>query len=379
MRKICVITGTRAEYGILKPLLREIEKSKKLKLILGVTGMHLLKKHGSSYKEIEKDKFNIFKIPMYSEKNKSHAENLANGIKNMFKFLKTQKPDMLVIFGDRLEPLAATLAAHSLNIPISHISGGDKTDSGIIDESIRHSLTKFAHLHFPETKDSAKRIERMGEEKWRIYLPGALEIDSILQREKISKKDLFKKYNLNPEKPLILCLQHPVNIENQTAGKQMKETISSLKELKIQTLLIYPNNDKGSEQMIKEIKKLKEPFIQIRENVEHSDYINFLSYSSVMIGNSSSGIVEAPSLKLPTVNIGSRNTGREHSKNVIYVAHNKKEIIKAIKKSIFSKRFKNQLRNVKNVYGGGDSATKITKVLENIPLNKKLLTKRITY
>jgi GDP/UDP-N,N'-diacetylbacillosamine 2-epimerase (hydrolysing) len=379
MRKICVITGTRAEYGILKPLLREIEKSKKLKLILAVAGMHLLKNHGSSFKEIQEEGFKIKKIPMYSEKSKDLSEALSLGIKNFSRLLKKEKPDMLVIFGDRLEPLAATLVASISNIPIAHISGGDKTDSGIIDESIRHSLTKFAHIHFPETKSSAKRIEKMGEEKWRIYFPGALEIDAILQREKVNKERLFKKYNLNPNKKLIICIQHSFNIEWKKAGIQMKETISALKDLEIQSLIIYPNNDKGSEQIIEELRKINEPLIKVERNVKHSDYINLLSYASVMIGNSSSGIVESPSLKLPVVNIGRRNTGREHSKNIIFVNHNKKEIIGAIKKSIYNRNYVKKVKKVKSAYGGGDSAIKIIKVLENIPINKKLLSKKVTY
>lgn len=382
-RKIAVVTGTRAEYGILKPLLDEIEKSRFLQLELLVSGMHLLKDYGLTGKEIKKDGFReIVKVPMYEQKIdfSYYGAALGQGIKNFIKIFSKTKPDILVILGDRLEPLAAALAAATLRIPIAHIHGGDKTDSGHIDESIRHAITRFAHIHFAPSEKCHKRLLKMGEESWRIYKVGALGLDSVLNTPFAQKKELFNKLKLNPNKKTILCLFHPVHLEAEKMGKQMKEIIGALKKLKTQSLIIYPNNDSGTLNIIGEIKKAENSgFIKTRFNLFHSDYVNLLRYADILIGNSSSGIVEAPSVKLPVVNIGSRNVGREHAENVIYVEAKEREILNAIKKGLSDKNFLKKVKKAKNPWGDGKTSKRIVKTLTEIELNDKLLQKKITY
>ena len=383
-KRIAIITGSRAEYGILKPLLKRIKNSKNLELKLIVTGMHLLKKYGLTINEIEKDSFEISaKISMYSGNDLDynyHGEALARGVSRFTSLLSKIRPNILVVFGDRLEPLAATLAAATLRIPITHIHGGDKTDSGHIDESIRHSISRFAHIHFVSTKKSKERLIKMGEESWRIHNVGALNLDSILSSPKIKKQILFKKLNLDPNQKLILCIFNPVHLETEKMGKQMHEIIEALVKLQDQTIIIYPNNDPGSQGIIAEIKKVKNlPFIRTVLNLSHLEYINFLRYANLLIGNSSSGIIEAPTLKLPVVNIGSRNTGREHGENVIFVVANKNKIIKTIKKALYDERFIKRVKRCKNPYGEGGTSDKITKILNEIKIDKKLLQKKITY
>lgn len=384
VRKIAVVTGTRAEYGILKPLLRKIEKSSDLELNLIVTGLHLLKKYGLTIKEIEKDGFEIAGIvEMYDDDEEDityHGKALAKGIAGFTSLLSKLKPDIVVVLGDRLEPLAATLAVATLRIPIAHIHGGDKTDSGHIDESIRHSITRFANIHFTATTEHTKRLIKMGEEPWRVFEVGALGLDSIVNQEPISKEILSKKLGIDFNKKIIIVVFHPVHLEKELAGIQMHEILDAIKELKMQTVIIYPNNDAGSRDIIKEIEKCRDiPFIKIFPNLFHLDYISLLKYADVLVGNSSSGIIEAPSLKLPVVNIGSRNLGREHADNVIFVDVKKDDIIKAIKVALYDKKFKEIVEQCANPYGDGKAAERIVKVLSEINIDKRLLQKRITY
>jgi len=218
------------------------------------------------------------------------------------------------------------------------------------------------------------------EESWRIHNVGALNLDSILSSPKIKKQILFKKLNLDPNQKLILCIFNPVHLETEKMGKQMHEIIEALVKLQDQTIIIYPNNDPGSQGIIAEIKKVKNlPFIRTVLNLSHLEYINFLRYANLLIGNSSSGIIEAPTLKLPVVNIGSRNTGREHGENVIFVVANKNKIIKTIKKALYDERFIKRVKRCKNPYGEGGTSDKITKILNEIKIDKKLLQKKITY
>lgn len=383
-RKIAVVTGSRAEYGILKHLLTKIDKSGSLELKLIVTGMHLLKKYGFTLKEIKNDGFEIAAVVrMYSENESGedfYGKSLAKGIEGFTKTLARIRPDFLVVFGDRLEPLAATLAAATLRIPTAHIQGGDKTDSGHIDEPIRHGIAKFANIHFPATRKSSERLIKMGEEPWRIRKVGALGLDSALKQLPISKKRLAKELNVNLKKPLIVCVYHPVHLEKEIAGAQMHEILEALKELNIQTVVLYPNNDPGSQEIIAEIRGYADlPFIRVFKTLPHVEYMSLLRYASVLIGNSSSGIVEAPSLGLPVVNIGSRNVGREHVKNVIFVRANKAAIINAIKRALYDKNVKKIARECENPYGDGKASGRIVKILSKIKIDKKLLQKKITY
>ena len=383
VKKIAVVTGTRAEYGILKPLLKKIKASAKLDLKLIVTGMHLLKKYGSAINDIKKDGFKIdSEIPMYAivQDGSYYGQALARGINGLTLALSKMKPDILVVLGDRLESLAAALAAATLRIPIAHIHGGDKTDSGHIDENIRHAITRFANLHFAATDGHRRRLLKMGEEPRRVFRVGALGLDSIINEPAIKKEILFKKLGLDPMQKLIISLFHPVHLEAAQMGREAREIVAALKELKIQTVVLYPNNDLGSQAIIEEIEKVKEfPFIKIFKNIPHEEYVSLLRYAKVLIGNSSSGILEAPAMKLAAVNIGSRNVGREHGENVIFIKARKAEIIKAVKKVFDDKNFQKKIQKSWNPYGDGKTSNRIVKVLEKVKIDKNLLRKKIIY
>lgn len=381
IKNICVVTGSRADYNYLKLTMEKIDKSSKLKLLLVVTGMHLLRKHGRTIDLIKKDGFSIKKtIPMYKEKDRSNKDLGMSIGKAIIKFTKTfveLQPDLILILGDRFEPFVATIAASTLKIPIAHIHGGDV--SGTIDENIRHAITKLAHIHFPASPKSEERIRLCGEEKWRIYMVGSPTIDLIMAEPLLNKKEICTKLDLNDAEKLIVCLQHPNFFEAENAGKQMKITLQNLKELNAEVIIIYPNNDMGSDLIINEIKKVENnPKFKVFKHLERLDYLSLLKNADLLIGNSSGGLIESPIFKIPVINIGTRNEGREKAENVISVDYNYENIKLAIKEAL-SPEFKKKCENVVNPYGDGTASDKIIKVLEDLELNEKILFKKWSY
>lgn len=378
------VTGTRAEYGIIKPILRAIKRHPQLDLLLVATGMHLLQEFGYTVAEIEKDGFDIdFKVDMLlgGDSKEAMAKSLGIGILNVVQVIETAKPDIVLVCGDRSEPFAAALAAAYLTIPVAHLLGGDKAMGSNIDDSIRHAITKFAHIHFTATKKHAERIIKLGEEPWRVHITGSPAIDTILHTKRIPPQKIAKKFNLNLKKPIILLIQHPTSVTAENASKEIRETLEAIVRLKHQTVLIYPNADAGGRRMIQQVITGYEkfPFIRTFESISSREYLNLMGVVSVMVGNSSSGVIEAPSFHLPVINIGIRQRGRERAGNIIDVGHNKKEIIKAINKVIYDKKFREKVKKCKNPYGDGKASKKIVKILTNIQINRKLLQKKITY
>ncbi len=379
-RKIVYITGTRADYGLMFSVLNAIKNHPKLDLILIVTGMHLMSEFGETIKEIEKDDFEIYQINETYEKDDKESMAIFVGrcVNKFVDAFNCIHPDIVLLLGDRGEMLAGAVAGAYMNILVAHVHGGDV--SGTVDEPVRHAITKLSYIHFPATKKSAERIIRMGEEKWRVHVVGAPGLDTILNEKVIESKEIARKYDLNLSKPIVLMVQHPVTTESDDAVKQVRETLNASVELKHQTILIYPNADAGGRRMIKAIKKYeKYDFIKTFKSLPRKDYLSLMKTASVMVGNSSSGIIEAPSFKLPVVNIGTRQEGRERAENVIDVGYSKNGIIKAIKKALYDKKFKEKIKKCKNPYGDGNSGERIAKVLSEIKIDKKLLQKRITY
>lgn len=378
LRKICFITGTRADYGLMKNTLKKINREFDLSLI--VVGMHLSIEFGQTVKEIEKDGFKIakkIKTLTTEDTGGAMAKALGYELIEITKVLEKLKPDIFLVLGDRGEALAATLASAHLGIPVIHIHGGDQGDnSGHVDDSSRHAITKFAHLHLAATQGSANRLIRMGEETWRVRVVGSPAIDDIKSGKLYNQDELEKKYGLNK----ILMIQHPASNQAEEAAKQIRETLAALKEINQQTILIYPNSDAGGRSMIKAIKEYENyPFLRTYKSLPRKDYLSLMKFAKVFVGNSSSGSIDTPSFHVPVVNIGTRESVRENAGNKIFVGHNKKEIVKAIKKAIFDKNFRRKVKKCKSPYGDGRSGQRIVKILKNIRINKKLLNKKITY
>lgn len=381
MRKIAVLTGTRSEYGYLKPLMKKIERDKQLILIPIITGMHLLENFGNSYKIVKNDFPDAKKVKMLlnNDNLEDMAFYLASGITNLTKFFVRNRPDILIILGDRSESLSAAISALYLNIPIAHINGGDVTGT-TIDESIRHAITKFAHIHFVHTKANGKRVKKMGENPNRIFVVGALTVDTMKNTKLKSKDEIFKKYNLNPNKKMILAVQHPLTTLKDKGISQFKVLFKVLDKLKIQTVLIYPNCDAGGRKMIELIEKNKNrDYLRAFVNLNHEDYLSLMKSCSIMVGNSSSGIIESPFFKIPVINIGSRQQGRDRSNNIIDVQPKEKCIMDAIDTIFYSKDFSRKLKTTKNKFGDGFAAEKIVKILKEISINENMIQKQITY
>jgi GDP/UDP-N,N'-diacetylbacillosamine 2-epimerase (hydrolysing) len=371
MRTIAVVTGTRAEYGYLKPLMQAIARERTLTLLPVITGMHLLPEFGSTGKQVKKDFPSAKTVPMVlkGDQLKDMAQYLASGISNFTTFLDKEHPDILVVLGDRSESLAAALAALYLNIPIAHINGGDVTGT-TIDESIRHAITKLAHIHLAHTKENAERIEKMGEEKRRIFVTGALTIDTILHLRVPSKEVLFHTYHLDPTRTTFLVVQHPITTLKDCGYAQFKELLAALDTLHEQTVLLYPNCDAGGRQFIALIKSYeKEPYLHTFVSLPHEEFLGIMKSVDVLIGNSSSGIIEAPSFKLPVINIGTRQQGRARSQNIIDVTPDRHEILDAIDFALHNKEFLKKVRTCKNLFGNGTAAQKMVKIFKDIPLD----------
>lgn len=381
MRTIAIVTGTRAEYGYLKPLMQAVQHESELKLVPLITGMHLLPHCGNTYKIVNHDFPTAKKIPMTykGDQLKDMADYLASGIHNFTSFFDKNRPDILVVLGDRSESFAAVLSAVYLNIPIAHINGGDVSGT-TIDESIRHAITKLAHIHLVHTKENAERVEKMGEEKKRIFITGALTLDTIMHTKLATKKEIFKRYHLDPNKTTFLMVQHPITTIKDQGYSQLRELLQALDILKEQTVVLYPNCDAGGKKFITLIQRYaKKPYLHAFQNMPHEDYLGIMKSVDLMIGNSSSGIIEAPSFKLPVINIGSRQQGRTRSANILDIQPEKNKIIQTIDFALHNKRFMHKVHTCKNQFGQGNATQKIIKILKEIPLDEKLIQKQITY
>jgi len=379
-RKILYISGTRADYGLMRETLFSIKKHPKLNIELVVTGMHLMPEFGRTIKEVKRDGFRIHEIKaLYKKDDKeSMASFIGKFLGLLANRIKKIKPDMVLLLGDRGEMLAGAIAGAYLTIPVAHIHGGEVTTT--VDEFARHAITKLSHLHFAATQKGAERIIKMGENPWRVFKVGAPGLDGIFNQKLFSKKEIAQKYRLDLSKPILMVLQHPVTVEAEEAGKQIKETMEAVKELSYQTIVIYPNADTGGRKMIKVIEKYRKySFIQIHKNISHKDYLSLMKVANVLIGNSSSGIIETSSFHLPAVDIGQRQEGRERAENIIDVGYNMAKIKTAIKKAIYGKKFRKKVEKCKNHYGDGRTAERIVSILSKIKIDKKLLDKKIAY
>lgn len=381
-RKICIITGSRADYGIYFPILKRVQSSSKFQLQIVATGMHLMKDFGYTIKEIENDGFVISSkvdIGYKEDTGSAMATSVGQAVIKMANSFKSLKPDIILILGDRGEMLSAAIAANYLNIPVAHIHGGEL--SGHIDGIFRHAITKLSHLHLPPTVKSYERILKLGEEPWRVHRVGAPALDRIFNGYVSTAEELLIKYSFDVHKPFLLVVQHPVLEEEDEAQEQIKNTLEAIKDYMLPTVLIYPNADAGGRRMIKMIKKYcqKYSFIKSFKNLPHQDYLGLMAKASVLIGNSSSGIIEAPSFKIPVINIGTRQNCRERAGNIIDVSYEKKHIAMALKKAFNNKIFHTMIQKTINPYGDGHASERIVNILDSIKLDDKLVHKQMTY
>ena len=373
MRKICVVTSTRAEYGLLYWLLKEIEADSELKLQFIVTGMHLSPEFGLTYKEIEKEFKIDKKIEILSSSHTSLdiCAEMARVYEKFAPALVELKPDILVLLGDRYEIFGVAGVASIMQIPIAHIHGGETTQ-GAFDEAFRHSITKMSHIHFAATNEYANRIIQLGEDPNRVFNVGGTSIENIKKLNLLSKEEFEKSIKFKLAKKNILITFHPATLENSSAREQFNELLNALDELE-ETNFIFTkaNSDTDGDVINKMIDECvsKNPQKAVAfASLGQLRYLSAIKFVDIVLGNSSSGLLEVPSFKKATINIGDRQKGRARASSVIDVRPIKEEILAAIKRA-YSKEFEQTLKDTINPYDGGNPSKKMVKILKEIKLD----------
>lgn len=383
-RRIAFFTGNRAEYGLLYPVIKAASVIKGVETSLIISGAHLSREFGETVREIDTSLVKrVERIPWMSKT--GHPETVALGCISMItrrapEILKRLLPDMIILAGDRFETFAMAISAFYMNVPIAHLFGGDLSQGGHLDDSARHSITKLAHLHFTTNNDSFHRVLSMGEERWRVYNVGTTAVDNSISGEYSSPDELARELKLDLLKPVVIFTQHPVTTEVQAAYAQVKEGLGALKDTGYQTVITYPCNDAGSGLVIKAIREYSSvPTFRIIRNLGWKKYFGLMKVCSCMVGNSSSGIIEAPFFKLPFVHVGTRQAGRLRAGNVIDVPYERKSIAKAVKFAVSNARFRKNLSRLKNPYGDGRAALRIARIIKSVPLGNVLLRKKMAF
>ncbi|MFZ5969488.1 MAG: UDP-N-acetylglucosamine 2-epimerase [Bacillota bacterium] len=383
MKKICVITGTRAEYGLLGPLIERIKNDKDLRLQLIVTGMHLSPEFGLTYKEIDEDGLSIdekIEILLSSDTPIGISKSMGLVLISFSEAYQRLKPDFVIVLGDRYEIFAAVSAACVAKIPIAHLHGGETTE-GAFDEAFRHCITKMSYLHFTSTEAYRQRVIQLGEHPDRVFNVGAIGIENIKNLKLLSKERLEADIGFRFEKKTILVTFHPVTLERNTSKEQFQNLLNAFDEIEnLKIIFTKANSDTDGRiinQMIDEYsKKNKEKAVGFT-SMGQIRYLSSMKYADAVVGNSSSGIIEAPAFNIPTVNIGDRQKGRIQAETVINCEPIKNDIIASLKKAL-SDDFKKEIRYAKNPYGDGNVSYEIIRVIKEV-LSKKISLKKEFY
>jgi GDP/UDP-N,N'-diacetylbacillosamine 2-epimerase (hydrolysing) len=361
-KRICYVTGTRAEFGLMQTALHAIRAQPGLELKLIATGMHLSAAHGQSVRHIYAAGFEIEKrVPWRAAMNvDEHAIATADATSGLAYALRDMNPDIVLVCGDRVEAFAAASAAHIGGRIVAHVHGGDRA-MGQVDDALRHAITKLAHIHLPATAQSAKRLHAMGEDRWRIHRVGTPGLDGI--RETAAA---------NPQPPVdVLVVLHPDSPDESQQFEQTRLLVDVLRKRDGRVMIVYPNNDPGWHGIARALESVYD--MRVLRDLPRERFLGLLAASAVLVGNSSAGIIEAASLGTPVVNIGDRQLGRERSGNLVDVPWKASAIAQAIA-SAQRRRYSG-----KNVYGGGNAGARIARVLSDVPLDEKLRKKLIRY
>jgi UDP-hydrolysing UDP-N-acetyl-D-glucosamine 2-epimerase len=369
-KRICFVTGTRAEFGLMRSVLQSIRRNRRLKLQIVATGMHLSARHGRTVATIAADRI----VPWHGQSLASATGNAIVGLSRAFAALR---PDIVLIVGDRVEALAAATAAHLRGIPIAHVHGGDRA-LGQVDDCLRHAITKLSHIHFPATVRSAHRLLRMGEDRWRVHAVGSPGIDDI-RRIAAPPSQLAAQFPTLIKRRFALLLMHPLDAEENLECRRARMVLRSLVRGGIdQIVIVYPNNDPGSSGIMRCWREhARGARFVVRRNVERPLFLGLLRDAAMLVGNSSSGIIEAASFATAVIDIGPRQLGRERSRNVFNVPYQAGKIDAAIRRIWRAGR---PVRlNCRNVYGGDGAGRQIAKILARQKINARLLRKVISY
>lgn len=368
MKKIVVVTATRAEYGLLKPLIAKLERSSHFTLELAVTGMHLSPEFGSTYREIEQDGFRIdnkIEILLSSDTPTAMSKAMGLALISFAEYFERSAPDAVLVLGDRYEIMAVCCAAMNARIPIFHINGGETTE-GALDEAVRHSVTKMSCLHFTSTEEYRRRVIQMGEQPDRVFNVGALGVENVLHEKLLSREELAREIGRDLSGPYAVVTFHPVTLEDNTAQEQMRELLCAMdRHPEYVYVCTKANADAGG----RTINRMWEEYAAARDNISLHEslgmrrYLSAVKYSEMVIGNSSSGIVEVPALGVPTVNIGDRQKGRVQTAGVINCRPDSGDILRGMALAAEAD-FRERIRHASNPYGTGGTSDAIMEILE---------------
>ncbi len=376
MRRIVYVTGTRADFGLMQRTLMAIHHDPRLDLGVCVTGTHLLPAYGETVREIEGSGLKIIArlpVALDGSSGATMATALAVQLDGMTRLFSGYRPDLVLVLGDRGEMLAGALAALHLNIPIAHIHGGEL--SGTVDEPVRHAISKLSHYHFTSTEGARQRLIRMGERADRVFVSGAPGLDGLTDSVAADRAALCGRFGFDPSRPVALMVFHPVLQEVDTAGPQTRALLDALQERGCQTICLLPNSDAGGAAVRAEIEaRASVTGCAVLTHLPRDEYLACLASADMLVGNSSSGIIEAASFGLPVVNVGCRQHGREQSSNVIDSGPTRAEIVEALAAAL-----KRGRQPCENVYGDGQAGRRIVEWLATLPLDAQLMNKQNAY
>lgn len=376
MRRICYVTGTRADYGLMRRTLAALAADPRLDLSLLVTGMHLDPAYGSTVDEIHADGHRVLAevpVPLMRNDGAETGANLGRMIVAFGEALAQEKPEIVLLLGDRGEMLAGAIAAAHQGIAVAHVHGGER--SGTLDESVRHAITKLAHIHFPATESSAERLVRMGEEAAHVHVVGAPGLDGLEDLADLDREAVAAQFDFDPYRPMALLLFHPENADGAAGAAQVVTVLRALQEAAVQTVALFPNSDAGSAAIREALQRLADlPDVTLRTHLSRDLFVALMARADVMIGNSSAGIIEAASFGTPVINLGSRQTLRERNANVADVPVERNAVATALAAALAGGRFEPH-----NVYGDGRTAERIAALLASYDLGPGLLEKVNAY
>lgn len=370
------VSGTRADFGLMRSTLLQAAAKTAFDVSICATGTHLSPEYGETVREVEGSGLRIcarIPVSLESTTGASMARAIGHELLGMVDAFERERPDLVLVLGDRGEMLAGALAAVHLNIPVVHIHGGER--SGTIDEPVRHAISKLAHYHFVATASARRRLVRMGESASSVFVTGAPGLDDLRDMARKSRADLCQAHGFDPQRPLGLVVFHPVLQEAGEAGAQAQALIAALVASRIQAMVMMPNADAGGQAIRQVLERAREAVdLRLRVHLPREEFVSWMAAADVMVGNSSSGIIEAASFGLPVVNVGTRQRGRERSGNVIDVASRQAAILRGLRRALRDGRTRSR-----NIYGDGRAGPRIVKLLKRLPLDEGLLQKSNAY
>lgn len=378
MRTLGIVTVARSDYGIYLPILRRLRTEPDMRFYLLVSGAHLAADGGRTMTRMTEDGFEIgerVEMLLAADTPEGIAKSIGLGVLGFAQAYARRRPDILVVLGDRFEMYAAALAALPFKIPVAHVHGGEVTE-GAIDDTLRHAMTKLSHVHLTATPDYARRVRQLGEEAWRVTVSGAPALDNLRSTPLLSRSQLASTYNLRISSAPLLVTLHPVTLEYEHTAWQVRELLAALEEVALPVVFTLPNADTHHRVISQQITDYvrQHPTAQCVDTLGTQGYFSLMALAAAMVGNSSSGIIEAPSFALPVVNIGSRQTGRVRAANVIDVTYERAAIVGAIRRAV-STEFRASLHNLVNPYGEGRAAEHIVARLKSVELGDRLIRK----